>query len=472
MRIETIFTDRKKKIKDAMKTIDNGGLSTTIIIDKNRKLVGLLMDSDIRRAVMKGVNIENSVDKIMNKHPIVIGEHYTKLDIDNLLLEINKKKFPVHGTLCIPVLNKKREPKDILFTSEKGYVGKLSDAKLKVKKVKRVLVVGGAGYLGGVLCKKLLENGYTVRVLDNLMYGDDGIKHSYHHPHFEFILGDIRDIRVVVKAIKDVDAVIHLAAIVGDPASSLDPEETIEINYLSSKIIAEVCKQSQINRFIFASTCSVYGASESGKILNEKSKLSPVSLYAEMKLNSEKGILSLEDDNFSPTILRMGTLFGVAPRMRFDLVVNLFTAKAVVEKKLSVFGGSQWRAFCHIEDAAQAYMDCLEAPIRDVKGEIFNIAPQNATIDDVAKMIQKQIFNTEVIIEKTQKDQRDYRTSDKKIRDTIGYKGTFTIDDGIKEIKTAMITYKKYKDYTAAKYYNHTYITELKEKGSIFAAEE
>ncbi|MCJ7696957.1 MAG: NAD-dependent epimerase/dehydratase family protein, partial [Thermoplasmata archaeon] len=364
MKLQEIFVNEKSKIKDAMKTIDCGGLGIALVVDKHKKLKGVVTDSDIRRAVMTGINIDHEVRKIMNIKPIKINEKYTKLDIDNLLLEINKKKFPVYGTLCVPVVSKKGEIKDFLFISEKGYKGKLSDSKIDVKKVNRILVVGGAGYLGGILCRKLLNCGYCVRVLDNLMYGDDGIKHIYHHHGFEFINGDIRDLRTVVKAINDVDAVIHLAAIVGDPASALDPRETIEINYLSSIILAEVCKQSQINRFIFASTCSIYGASESGKMLNETSKLNPVSLYAEMKLKSEQGILSMEDDNFSPTVLRMGTLFGVAPRMRFDLVINILCAKAIMERKFAVFGGSQWRAFCHVEDAAEAYITCLEAPIR------------------------------------------------------------------------------------------------------------
>jgi nucleoside-diphosphate-sugar epimerase/predicted transcriptional regulator len=464
MKIENLFVNEKSKIKDTMKTIDSGGLGIVLIVDKNKKLLGIATDSDIRRAVMNGVNIESEIEKIMNKTPIVVKEPYTNLDISNLLLEVNKQKFPVYGILCIPVITKNREPKDILFLSEKNYVGKLSDSKLEVKKVHRVLVVGGAGYLGGILCKQLLDHGYAVRVLDNFMYGDDGIAPIQNRPAFEFINGDIRDIRIVVKAIKEVDAVIHLAAIVGDAASALDPKETIEINYLSSKMLAEVCKQSQINRFIFASTCSVYGANEPGKMLNENSKLNPVSLYAEMKLNSEKGILSLEDDNFSPTILRMGTLFGVSPRMRFDLVINVLTGKAIMEGKYSVFGGKQWRAFCHVKDAAKAYVDCLEAPIEAVKGQIFNVTPENSTINDIGKLIKKMIPNTKMIVDKTQVDQRDYCVSDKKIRAKIRYKHKYTISDGIKEIKSAILTDKKYTDYQSAKYYNHTYIRESRER--------
>jgi len=464
MKIDNLFVSENSKIKDIMKTIDSGGLGIALIVTKNKKLLGIVTDSDIRRAVMNGVNIDSAIEKIMNKTPIVVEESFTKLSISNLLLEINKQKFPVHGILSVPVITKNREPTDILFLSDKDYVGKLSDSKLKVKKVRRVLVVGGAGYLGGILSKQLLDHGYAVRVLDNLMYGDEGIASLRHHPAFEFIHGDIRDIRVVVKAIKEIDAVIHLAAIVGDPASALDPEETIEINYLSSKILAEVCKQSQINRFIFASTCSVYGANEPGKMLDEQSKLNPISLYAEMKLNSEKGILSLEDDNFSPTILRMGTLFGVSPRMRFDLVINVLTVKAIMEGKFTVFGGNQWRPFCHVKDAAQAYINCLEAPIEAVKGETFNIAPENTTISDMGKLVKKLISNAEMIMDETQVDQRDYCVSDKKIRNKIRYKHAYTISDGIKEIKSTILTEKKYTDYQSAKYYNHTYIRESREK--------
>lgn len=460
MKIEDLFVSEKSKIKDTMKTIDSGGLAIALIIDEKKKLLGIATDSDIRRAVMNGVNIESKIEKIMNKNPIVVEEPFSNLDINNLLLEVNKQKFPIYGYLCIPVIMKDREPKDIIFLSKNGYVGKLSDSKLKLNKVNRVLVVGGAGYLGGVLCKQLLDRGYTVRILDNLMYGDAGIASIRNQPNFELIHGDIRDIRVVVKAIKDVDAVIHLAAIVGDPASALDPEETIEINYLSSIILAEVCKQSQINRFIFASTCSVYGASESGKLLTENSKLNPVSLYAEMKLKSEQGILRLEDDNFSPTVFRMGTLFGISPRMRFDLVVNVLTIKAIMEKKFTIFGGKQWRAFCHVKDAAKAYINCLETPIDSIKGEIFNIAPVNATIHNIGKLINEMMPETEMILDNTQVDQRDYRVSDKKLRTKIDYSHDYDISDGIKEIQSAIVINKKYKDYQSSKYYNHTYIRE------------
>jgi len=366
----------------------------------------------------------------------------------------------VYGTLCIPVVSAKGEPTDLLFISEKGYKGKLSDTTIDVKKVDKVLVVGGAGYLGGILCRQLLECGYHVRVLDNLMYGDDGIKQIYHNDGFEFINGDMRDLRTVVKAIKDVDAVIHLAAIVGDPASALDPEETIEINYLSTILLAEVCKQSQINRFIFASTCSVYGASETGKTLNETSKLNPVSLYAEMKLKSEQGVLRLEDDNFSPTVLRMGTLFGVAPRMRFDLVINILCAKAMMEGKFSVFGGAQWRAFCHVQDAAQAYLTCLEAPIRDIKGEIFNVAPENSTIIDIGKAVKRAAPTAELVLERSKVDERDYCVSDEKIRRKVHYRSKRTIQQGIKEIIIAFDKEKRYQDYRSSKYYNHTYLNE------------
>ena len=464
MKIECLFVSGKSKIKDTMKTIDSGGLGIALIVDKKKKLLGIVTDSDIRRVVMRGVNIESEIEKIMNKDPIIVEEPYTNLSISNLLLEIDKQKFPVYGNLCIPVLSKNKEPKDLLFLSKNGYVGKLSDSNLEVKKVHRVLVVGGAGYLGGVLCRQLLDRGYAVRVLDNLMYGDDGIASLSDCPAFELIHGDIRDIRVVVTAIKDVDAVIHLAAIVGDAASALDPKETIEINYLSSKLLAEVCKQSQINRFIFASTCSVYGANEPGKMLDENSKLNPVSLYADMKLNSEKGILSLEDDNFSPTILRMGTLFSVSFRMRFDLVINILTLKATIEKKFTIFGGKQWRAFCHVKDAAKAYIDCLEAPIHKVKGEIFNIAPENETIYNIGKMIKKIVPESEMVLDETQVDLRDYCVSDKKIRDTIGYTHHYSISDGIKEIQSAILIEKKYADYQSSKYYNHTFIRETQEK--------
>jgi len=260
--------------------------------------------------------------------------------------------------------------------------------------------------------------------------------------------------KTVMKAIKGVDAVIHLAAIVGDPACDLDPEETIKSNYLATKLFAEVCKYSQINRFIFASTCSVYGAAKPGKMLTETSKLNPVSLYAQMKLKSEQGLLELEDDNFSPTILRMGTLYGASPRMRFDLVVNILTIKALKEHQFKIFGGNQWRALCSVDDASDAYIKCLESPIKVVKGQVFNIATSNMQIKQIGNIVRKQIPEAKMIIEKDKEDARNYCVSNKKAQDILDFEGIDEVEDAVIDIKLKVKNTNAYEDYPNKKYSN------------------
>ena len=255
-----------KSIKETMKQIDQGSIGIAFIINKNNKYIGVTTDGDIRRAILNGVDIDKPIKNIINKNSLSIKSNWNENNIKQLLKQKEyRNRVPIQGTIKIPVLNEKNQVIDILFASGKeceSYSNLKTKNKIKhTKHVKKVLVVGGAGYLGSMLCKKLLQKGYHVRVLDTLMYGDHGIHKLFNNKNFEFIKGDFRNIQTVVDAVKNIDAVIHLAAIVGDPASALDPEETIEINYLGTKLLAEVCKYSQINRFIFASTCSVYGAS-------------------------------------------------------------------------------------------------------------------------------------------------------------------------------------------------------------------
>jgi len=306
--------------------------------------------------------------------------------------------------------------------------------------VKKILVTGGAGYLGSVLCRKLLDKGYQVRVLDKLLFSDGGIQELYDNKKFQFIYGDIRDAPTIKKAIKKMDAVIHLAAIVNDPASAVNPELTEEVNYHSSRELAKMCWSSGVNRFIYSSTCSVYGASKSSRLLTEKSKLNPVSIYGKTKLMAEKDILEFSDYGFSPTVFRMATLHGVSPRMRFDLAVNVMTAMAKYKKQFKVFGGEQWRAFCHIQDAADAYLQCLETPTEKVNGEIFNISTENQKIIELGKHIELVVPDSKMIVDEKNVDIRNYRVSGKK----FGLKNRFTISDSIQEIMNG--SYMEFED--------------------------
>lgn len=429
--LDSLLCRENASIKEAMRIIDNGGLSIAFVVDDQKKLLGTVTDGDIRKAIMQGTSLEKNISEVMNKSPIVAS------DSENFILsEDMKEKMSITPgySFKIPVVDSEGRIKDvILFYQNKRK--SIASSAVKTEHVKSVLVVGGAGYLGSLIVKKLLNKNYRVRILDNLSYESHGIEDLMKNQNLEFIKGDMRDIKVLTHAIKDIDAVIHLAGIVGDPACSKDPKETLEINLFSTKILAEMCKYYQINRFVFASTCSVYGASASEKELDENSALNPVSLYAESKLTCEKMLLEMMDENFSPVIFRMGTLYGASPRMRFDLVINLLTAKATVDKEITVFGGDQWRPFIHVDDAAEYYVECMEIPLEKIRGQIFNIGSANYKILEVAKIINSDIPDSKLAITEQVNDKRDYKTSFKKANFIFKFKPKKTINDAVKEIK-------------------------------------
>ena len=292
----------------------------------------------------------------------------------------------------------------------------------------KILVTGGAGYLGSILCQKLLDKGYDVRMIDTFWYGKKSIEHLLKNENFEIIEGDIRNLVVTVKAMKNVDAVIHLASLVGMPASSIEPKSSEEINYLATKNIAELCQLHNIDTYIFASTCSVYG-SQSNEIITEKSQCDPFDFYAKQKYLSERATGWL---NRAPTILRFGTLFGLSPRMRFDLVINLFIAQAIKEGKITVNGGEQYRPFLHVSDAAESLIFSME---KNLTGT-YNIVSENMTIMQAAEKI-KTLTSCEISINNDELDKRNYNVSGEKIKQ-IGFNPNKNIDFAYDEIKSAL----------------------------------
>jgi nucleoside-diphosphate-sugar epimerase len=319
--------------------------------------------------------------------------------------------------------------------------------------VSRVLVIGGAGYIGSALLPKLLAKGYHVRLLDLLIYGTEPIGNVIDHPNLEIMQADFRQVDKVVEAMRNVDAVVHLGAIVGDPACALDEELTIEVNLMATRMIAEVAKGTNVSRFIFASTCSVYGANPA--TLDERSALHPVSIYARSKIASEQVLTSMATSQFGPTSLRFGTIYGLSGRTRFDLVVNLLTAKALVERRITIFGGSQWRPFVHVDDAAEVVLKTLEAPLSLVGNQIFNVGSdeQNYTIQQAGEIIARLIPDAELVSEGSDTDPRDYKVSFGKLARTLGFAPQWTIEQGVKQVIDA-IEAGHVKDYRDAKYSN------------------
>jgi len=307
----------------------------------------------------------------------------------------------------------------------------------------RVLLTGGAGYLGSVLTPLLLRDGYEVTVIDNLSHGGEPLLASFQDENFRFVKGDLRNRADIDKAMEGVDIVVHLAAIVGDPACARDPELAKEVNEKASFMLFDAAVTAGVKRFVFTSTCSNYGKMAEGSgFLNEESPLSPVSLYAETKVAVEKSLLN-GGSKRGPvvTVMRCSTLFGLSPRMRFDLTVNEFTKDLFTQRKLVVFGQQFWRPYVHVGDAARAIMMVLKAPAQKVSGRVFNVGDgsQNYQKGQLVEMIRKQLgFDVEIELVEKQEDPRDYRVGFERIRDELGFKISRTVDDGIREVRTAI----------------------------------
>ena len=299
---------------------------------------------------------------------------------------------------------------------------------------RKVLVVGGCGYVGSVLCRGLLEEGFQVRVLDNLMFGIQPVEDLLHHPRFELMEGDFRHVESVVRALHGMGSIVHLGAIVGDPACNIDTALTRETNFTATRMIREVARGYEIRRFLFASTSAVYGAQ--GDFLDEHSKVEPLSAYARSKLDAEQALLALRDDIFQPTILRLATIFGWSYRPRFDLVVNLVTAMAVVEGEFKIFNGQQWRPFIHVRDVSRAIIMLLRAPLPEVGGQIFNVGDNrlNHTLHEVGAAVQRAIPSARCDHITTEDPIRNYRVRFDKLENLTGFRCQVRLEEGIGEI--------------------------------------
>ncbi|HRB30112.1 MAG TPA: NAD(P)-dependent oxidoreductase [Ferruginibacter sp.] len=308
----------------------------------------------------------------------------------------------------------------------------------------KVLVTGGAGYIGSVLVRQLLEKGYKVRALDSLKFGGDALYEVMLNPNFEFIKGDIRNTKDVETALKDIDAVAHLAAIVGDPACKKYSDEAHETNWNGSVALFEAAEKAGIKKFVFASTCSNYGKMpDPDSFVTETSELRPVSLYAELKVKFEKYILEeRKNSNMCATSLRFSTVYGFSPRIRFDLTVNEFTRNAIINGEQEIWGAQFWRPYCHVEDLARAVIVVLETDNAKVKSEVFNVGStdENYNKGMIIEEVCKVVPNVKVNYVDMNEDPRDYRVNFDKIKSQLGYSITKKVPDGVKEIYTLLKT--------------------------------
>lgn len=308
----------------------------------------------------------------------------------------------------------------------------------------KVLVTGGAGYIGSVLVRQLLNKGYEVRAFDSLKFGGDALYDVMLNEHFEFMLGDIRNPESVAKALEGIDAIAHLAAIVGDPACKKYSDEAKETNWEGSVALFEAAEKAGVKKFVFASTCSNYGKMpDPDSFVTETSELNPVSLYAELKVKFEKYILEKrKDSEICSTALRFSTVYGFSPRIRFDLTVNEFTRNAAINGEQEIWGAQFWRPYCHVDDLARAVVLVLESPDKKVRANVFNVGSteENYNKGMIIEEVCKVVPDVKVHFVESSEDPRDYRVNFDKIKNELGYTITKKVPQGIKEIYTLLKT--------------------------------
>lgn len=323
-----------------------------------------------------------------------------------------------------------------------------------MKSIKTVLVTGGGGYVGSVLVPKLLQKGYTVKVLDLFLYGDNVLDSVKDNPKLTLIKGDIRDRALLEKSIPGSDAVIHLACISNDPSFELNPSLGKSINYDAFLDLVDVCKAARIKRFIYASSSSVYGVKDVENVTEELS-LEPLTDYSKYKVLCEDVLRHIKSLDFTWVIVRPATVCGYSPRLRLDLSVNILTNSAVNKGKITVFGGAQKRPNVHIDDITDVYVKLLEEPDKAIAGKIFNFGFENHTISDLANMVKKVVAKEglEIVTSPTD-DNRSYHISSIKIERELGYKPTHTVEEAVKDLKDAFAAGKIPNPNDDIRYYN------------------
>lgn len=329
----------------------------------------------------------------------------------------------------------------------------------------KILVTGGAGYLGSRLVPMLIEQGHEIRLFDHAFFGH---AHIPAQAKIDFVREDMRSLvcnPVLLDRLLDpCDCVIHLAAISNDPSAELSPILTEQVNFHGTAVLAEAAKKKGV-RFIFSSSCSIYGHKENDGEIDENGALLPLTAYAESKVKAEKALLDLKSPDWSPVILRNGTLFGYSPRMRFDLVVNIFSMYSTLYNEIKIFsGGHQWRPFLHVADCARAF--CFFASKKDCKHTVYNIAHQNRSVTDLIEIFQK--LNPKLKVTYTNNevtDKRDYRVTTQRMKEE-GFLPGVDIAAGASEIIEA-IKNGTIRDPEANFYNNVKWMKELMLSGKL-----
>lgn len=311
-----------------------------------------------------------------------------------------------------------------------------------------VLITGGQGYVGSTLARQLAARGARVTVVDNGLV--PGARMS--DPLVTYVEGDVREPGEWQAALRGVDAVIHLAAVVGDPACGLDTDLAWQTNYLGTVRVAEACQKAGVTTFVLASTCSNYGATEDDEEVDVWSPLNPQSVYAQSKIMAEHYLLSLRGSALTAHILRFATVHGLSDRMRFDLAVNVMTAHAVTRGEVAVHGGRQWRPFLHVQDAARA----LQAATDNTSPTLYNCGSgeENYQMAQIGEVIAREVPGTRVVVQDEEADPRNYRVNFEPILQARRFQRRFGVTDSVREIRDAMAR-GRYLDFADAKYSNY-----------------
>lgn len=320
-----------------------------------------------------------------------------------------------------------------------------------------ILITGGAGYVGTALVPALLQSGHSVTVLDLMIYGEDVLEQ---HPKLIRNKGDIRDQNLLKKLIPGHDAVIHLACISNDPSFELNPDLGKSINYDSFEPMVQISRDAGVERFIYASSSSVYGLKDEENV-NETMSLEPLTDYSKFKAMCEEVLLKYQSEDLTTVTIRPATVCGYAPRQRLDVIVNILTNHAVNNGKIKIFGGEQKRPNIHIQDMVRAYLTVLEAPAEMVNGEIFNVGYENQKVRELAEIVKKVVGPHVKMETVPTDDDRSYHISSEKISKILGFKPIHTIDDAVLDLVDAFNTNKLPDSISNSRYYNIKRMQEL-----------
>jgi len=312
----------------------------------------------------------------------------------------------------------------------------MTEPSLKTPTLETVLVTGGAGYVGSVLVPRLLAAGHRVKVLDLYLYGEHVLDEVRDHPGLEQIKGDLRDRALLERVVPGCDAVIHLACISNDPSFELDPALGRSINYDAFCNLVEVAEARDVRRLIYASSSSVYGV-KSEPDVTEDLLLEPLTDYSKYKAACEKVLLEARRPGFAGLVIRPATVCGYSPRLRLDLTVNILTAHAVTNRRITVFGGSQMRPNIHIKDMVELYVRSLGFDDEAIDGKIFNAGYENHTVAEIAEMVRSVVGDDVEIATTPTDDIRSYHISSAKIRSELGFEPSHSIEDAVRDLVTA-----------------------------------